>query len=57
MTFLDYTSRKLYYMHRGNVRYFSIITKNERILNVGQTHKNPELEVIMIKDHLTVHTK
>ena len=43
-------------MQKGDVRYFTIITRNEPVQNVAWTYKTPKLKMITIKDYLAFHT-
>ena len=55
MAFLDQTDKISQYPHKGDARYFSIITKNGPIENVAWSYKTQKKDLARIKDHLAFH--
>ena len=55
MAFLDQTDKISQCPHKGDARYFSIITKNGPIENVAWSYKTQKKDLARIKDHLAFH--
>ena len=55
MAFLDKTDKISQCTHKGDARYFSIITKNGPIENVAWSYKTQKKDLARIKDHLAFH--
>ena len=55
MAFMDYTDKISHCPHKGDARYFSIITKNGPIDNAAWSYENPNADMRQIKDHLAFH--
>lgn len=56
MAFLDRTDHTSHCPHKGEARYFSIVTKSQTLKNVAWTYENPPPALAAIKDHLAFHT-
>ena len=55
MAFLDQTDKIFHCPHKGDARYFSIITKNGPIENVAWSYEAPKKDLVRIKDHLAFY--
>ena len=55
MAFMDYTDKMSHCPHKGDARYFSIITKNGPIDNVAWSYESPNADMRQIKDHLAFY--
>ena len=56
MAFLDQTDKTSHCPHKGDARYFSIITKSTKLANVASGYANPTKALAAIKDHVTFQT-
>ena len=55
MAFLDETDRRTDCPHKGEARYFSIVTKSQTIDNAAWSYESPKEDVARIKDHLAFY--
>ena len=55
MAFLDESDRRTDCPHKGEARYFSIVTKSQTIDNAAWSYESPKADVARIKDHLAFH--
>lgn len=55
MAFLDQTERTTHCPHKGDARYFSVVTKSRRLENAVWSYEAPHADVAEIKDHLAFY--
>ncbi|MFO7771813.1 MAG: DUF427 domain-containing protein [Roseovarius gahaiensis] len=55
MAFLDETDHRTTCPHKGEARYFSIITKSHTLDNAAWSYESPQDTVARIKNHLAFH--
>ncbi|MBU2982861.1 DUF427 domain-containing protein [Lentibacter algarum] len=55
MAFLDESDHSSHCPHKGDARYFSIVTKSKTIENAAWSYEAPFPAVDMIKDHLAFY--
>lgn len=55
MAFLEPTQNATHCPHKGDARYFSIVTKSRVIENAVWSYEDPASAVAQIKDHLAFH--
>jgi len=56
MAFLDETDHSTHCPHKGDARYFSIVTKSKTIENAAWSYEDPKPGVADIKDHIAFYT-
>lgn len=56
MAFLDRTDHTSHCPHKGEARYFSIVTKSQTLKNVAWTYESPPPALAAIKDRLAFQT-
>lgn len=56
MAFLDRTDKSTHCPHKGDARYFSIVSKSEVLENAVWSYEAPLDGAGRIKDHLAFHT-
>ncbi len=56
MAFLDESEKTTHCPHKGDAKYFSIVTKSQTIANTAWSYEAPVEPVARIKDHLAFHT-
>ena len=56
MAFLDESDNKTHCPHKGDARYFSIVTKSKTIKNAVWSYEEPKEAVAEIKDYLAFYT-
>ena len=56
MAFLDRTEKSTHCPHKGDARYFSIVTKSKTIADAVWSYEDPKEDVARIKDHLAFYT-
>ncbi|WP_370227951.1 DUF427 domain-containing protein [Cognatishimia sp.] len=54
--FLDDSDKTTHCPHKGDARYFSIVTKSKTIIDAVWSYESPKDEVARIKDHLAFFT-
>lgn len=54
--FLDDSDKTTHCPHKGDARYFSIVTKSKTITDAVWSYESPKDEVARIKDHLVFFT-
>jgi len=52
MAFLDESDHRTHCPHKGDARYFSIVTKSQTLDNAAWSYESPRQEVARIKDHI-----
>jgi uncharacterized protein (DUF427 family) len=55
MAFLDETDKTSHCPHKGDARYFSVVTKSRTLENVVWSYEEPKEQVAQIKDYLAFH--
>lgn len=55
MAFLDESDHSSHCPHKGDARYFSIVTKSGTLTNAVWSYENPKQDVARIKDHLAFY--
>ncbi|MEM9845719.1 MAG: DUF427 domain-containing protein [Pseudomonadota bacterium] len=55
MAFLDDSDHSSHCPHKGDARYFSIVTKSGTLPNAVWSYENPKEDVARIKDHLAFY--
>lgn len=55
MAFLDASDKTTHCPHKGDARYFSIVTKSRTLQDAVWTYESPKDAVAHIKDHLAFH--
>lgn len=55
MAFLDDSDHGTHCPHKGDARYFSIVTKSETLKNAVWSYEAPKEDVARIKDHLAFY--
>lgn len=56
MAFLDESDHSTHCPHKGDARYFSIVTKSGTLENAVWSYENPKESVARIKDHLAFYS-
>lgn len=56
MAFLDKTDKVTHCPHKGDARYFSVVTKSQTLDNAVWSYEAPKDSVARIKDHLAFYT-
>ena len=56
MAFLDESDHSTHCPHKGDARYFSIVTKSGTLTNAVWSYESPKDNVARIKDHLAFYT-
>ncbi|KIN73069.1 DUF427 domain-containing protein [Sulfitobacter guttiformis] len=56
MAFLDASEKTSHCPHKGDARYFSVVTKSRTLQNVVWSYEEPNDVVEQIKDYLAFHT-
>ncbi len=54
--FLDESDHTSHCPHKGDARYFSIVTKSKTLENTVWSYEDPKESVSRIKDHLAFYT-
>ena len=55
MAFLDESDQSSHCPHKGDARYFSIVTKNQTLKNAAWSYEDPNDDVAGIKGHLAFY--
>lgn len=55
MAFLDASDKTSHCPHKGDARYFSVVTKSTTLQNVVWSYEDPNEGVAQIKDYLAFH--
>ncbi len=55
MAFLDESDETSHCPHKGDARYFSVVTKSRTLKNAVWSYENPKDAVAEIKDHLAFY--
>ena len=55
MAFLDDSDHATHCPHKGDARYFSIVTKSRTLENAAWSYEDPKPEVARIKDHIAFY--
>ena len=55
MAFLDESDETSHCPHKGDARYFSVVTKSRTLKNAVWSYENPKEAVAEIKDHLAFY--
>lgn len=55
MAFLDDSDKTTHCPHKGDARYFSVVTKSKTIADVVWSYEAPLEDVARIKDHLAFY--
>lgn len=55
MAFLDVTDETSHCPHKGDARYYSIVTKSKTIVNAAWSYETPTDPVSEIKDHIAFY--
>lgn len=55
MAFLDDSDKTTHCPHKGDARYFSVVTKSKTIADVVWSYETPLDDVARIKDHLAFY--
>ncbi|MEM7521491.1 MAG: DUF427 domain-containing protein [Pseudomonadota bacterium] len=56
MAFLDESDSSSHCPHKGDARYFSVVTKSKTIENAAWSYEDPKEGVAVIKDHLAFYS-
>ncbi|MEM9968912.1 MAG: DUF427 domain-containing protein [Pseudomonadota bacterium] len=56
MAFLDPSETTSHCPHKGDARYFSVVTKSRTLENAVWSYENPKPAVAQIKDHLAFYS-
>ncbi|MGK7652360.1 MULTISPECIES: DUF427 domain-containing protein [unclassified Roseovarius] len=56
MAFLDESDHRTTCPHKGEARYFSIVTKSKTLENAAWSYEDPKSDVARIKDHLAFYS-
>lgn len=56
MAFLDESDHRTTCPHKGEARYFSIVTKSKTLENAAWSYEDPKPDVARIKDHLAFYS-
>ena len=56
MAFLDESDKTTHCPHKGDARYFSIVTKSKTLADAVWSYEDPKEDVARIKDHLAFYT-
>jgi len=52
MAFIDQTGANSHCPHKGDARYFAVVTKSRRLADAAWSYENPKDAVAAIKDHI-----
>ena len=55
MAFLDESDHSTTCPHKGEARYYSIVTKSQTLENAAWSYESPKDDVARIKDHLAFY--
>lgn len=55
MAFLDESDQTSHCPHKGDARYFSVVTKSRTLQNAVWSYEDPKDEVAEIRDHLAFY--
>lgn len=55
MAFLDESDSSTHCPHKGDARYFSVVTKSRTLENAVWSYEDPKAAVAEIKDHLAFY--
>lgn len=55
MAFLDESEKSTHCPHKGDARYFSIVTKSKTIKDAAWSYEAPKDDAARIKDHLAFY--
>ncbi|KIN61480.1 DUF427 domain containing protein [Sulfitobacter noctilucae] len=55
MAFLDDSDETSHCPHKGDARYFSVVTKSRTLTNAVWSYEDPKDDVAEIKDHLAFY--
>lgn len=55
MAFLDDSDETSHCPHKGDARYFSVVTKSRTLKNAVWSYEDPKADVAEIKDHLAFY--
>jgi uncharacterized protein (DUF427 family) len=55
MAFLDESEYRTTCPHKGEARYYSIVTKSQTLENAAWSYESPKDDVARIKDHLAFY--
>ena len=56
MAFLEPSDKTTHCPHKGDARYFSIVTKSQTLTDAVWSYEDPKDGVAQIKDHLAFYT-
>ena len=56
MAFLDESPQTSHCPHKGDARFFSIVTKSKTLENAAWSYENPKPAAAAIKDHIAVYS-
>ncbi|MEM6481322.1 MAG: DUF427 domain-containing protein [Pseudomonadota bacterium] len=56
MAFLDESDHSTHCPHKGDARYFSIVTKSGTLKNAVWSYESPKESVARLKDHLAFYS-
>ncbi|HKL55619.1 MAG TPA: DUF427 domain-containing protein [Roseovarius sp.] len=56
MAFLDETDHRTTCPHKGEARYYSIVTKSQTLENAAWSYDDPKPDMARIKDHLAFYS-
>jgi uncharacterized protein (DUF427 family) len=56
MAFLDESEQTSHCPHKGDARYYSIVTKSQTLENAAWSYEDPKPEVAEIKDHIAFYS-
>ncbi len=56
MAFLDETEKSTHCPHKGDARYFSVVTKSTTLKDVAWSYEDPKEDVARIKGHVAFYT-
>ncbi|MCX7566316.1 DUF427 domain-containing protein [Sulfitobacter sp. F26169L] len=55
MAFLDPSDKTSHCPHKGDARYFSVVTKSRTLENVVWSYEDPNEVAAQVRDHLAFH--
>ncbi|MFO7759354.1 MAG: DUF427 domain-containing protein [Roseovarius sp.] len=55
MAFLEESDRTSHCPHKGDARYYSIVTKSHTLENAAWSYESPKADVADIKDHIAFY--
>ena len=56
MAFLDESEQTSHCPHKGDARYYSIVTKSQTLENAAWSYEDPKPDVAEIKDHIAFYS-